>query len=161
MSKPPSIEIAKVLPSPAPGTLTSAEAHAIVKVAFLAGEADGRIADEEQDAFAGLCKAVRALVGATDAKMSDEALEKMLDAFTTKLDKSGRKACLAEVAPALGRELPRELAYKVAVAMSLTDLDKSDAEGDFDDELIAALKISEEQADSLAGDVYAALEGED
>jgi len=161
MAKPPSIEIATVLPSPAPGTLTAAEAHAIMKVAFLAGEADGRIADEEQDAFSGLCKALRALVDAKNAQMTDDALEKTLDAFTAKLDKSGRKACLAEAAGALGRELPRDLAYKVAVAMSLTDLDRSDAEGDFDDELIAALKLSEEQADTLAGDVYAALEGED
>jgi tellurite resistance protein len=161
MAKPPSVEIAKVLPAPAAGTLTAPEAQAILKVAFLAGEADGRIADEEQDAFSGLCVALRALVGAKDAHMTDEALEKMLDVLTEKLDKSGRAPILAEAATALGRVLPRELAYKVAVGMSLTDLDKSDSEGDFDDELIAALKITEEQADVLAGDVYAALEGED
>jgi hypothetical protein len=160
MAKPPSLEIAKVLPSPAPGTLTAAEAQAIMKVAFLAGEADGRIADAEQDAFAALCGALRALVG-KDASMSEAALEKVLDAFTAKLDASGRKACLTDVVGALGRDLPRDLAYKVAVAMSLTDLDRSDAEGDFDDELVAALKLSEEQADVLAGDVYAALEGDD
>jgi hypothetical protein len=160
MAKPPSIEIAKVLPSPAAGTLTAPEAHAIMKVAFLAGEADGRIADAEQDAFTGLCAALRALVG-KDASMGEAALEKTLDAFTEKLDKSGRKACLAEAVGALGRELSRDLAYKVSVAMSLTDLDKSDAESDFDDELVLALKLTEEQADVLAGDVYAALEGDD
>lgn len=160
MAKPPSVEIAKVLPAPAPGTLTAPEAHAILKVAFLAGEADGRIADEEQEAFTGLCVSLRGLVGAKDPQLTEEALEKMLDAFTAKLDKSGRAACLAETTTALGRLLPRELAYKVAVAMSLTDLDKSDSEDDFDDELIASLKLSEEQADVLAGDVYAALEGE-
>ena len=56
-------------------------------------------------------------------------------------------------------ERPTEHAGEGCPFCSVTD--KSDAEGDFDDELIAALKISEEQADVLAGDVYAALEGED
>ena len=157
----PKVQVARVLPRPQAGTLTAAEAHAILKVAFLAGEADHSIADEEQDAFSGVASALRGLVGASDPKMSEESLEKMLDALTEELDKSGRAPCLEKIASALTRPLAKDLAYKIAVAMSLTDLDRSDDESEFDDELVEALALSEEHADVLAGDVYAALEDDD
>ena len=157
----PTVEVARVLPRPQAGTLTAAEAQAILKVAFLAGEADGSIADEEQNAFSGVASALRKLVAENDPKMSEESLEKMLDVLTEELDKSGRAPCLEKVAAALSRPLAKDLAYKVAVAMSLSDLDRSDDESEFDDELVAALALSEEHADVLAGDVYAALEDDD
>jgi tellurite resistance protein len=166
MAKPAPLRIERILPRTS-GTdyrtsalLTPAEAQAVIRVAFLAGEADGRIADEEQDTFHALAVALRTLTG-DDPQMKDEVLEKMLDALTNALEKSGIEACLKDAARALSRPLAKDLAYKVAVAMSLSDLDRSDSESDFDDQVVAALGLSDEQADTLSGDVYAALDEED
>src|SRR5579883_3482653 len=109
MAKPPAVQIARVLPKAGAGTLTWNEAQAILKVAFLAGEADGRIADEEQDQFSGLAEALRELVAPNDAHMTEDALESMLDALTEELDGAGRTKCLAKIAPALSRPLARDL----------------------------------------------------
>src|SRR5947207_2917258 len=124
--KPTSVDIARVLPSPAPGTLTVDEAQAILKIAFLAGEADGTIADEEQESFSALADSLRKLVSEKEARMSEEALDKLLDDFSDQLDKNGRAACAQTTARVLARDLPKELAYKVAVAMSLADMDRND-----------------------------------
>jgi tellurite resistance protein len=164
MGKPAPLRIDRILPRTEGGSdyrssalLTPAEAQAVLRVAFLAGEADGRIADEEQDTFHDLSVALRKLTG-DDAQMKEDVLEKMLDTLTNSLEKSGIEACLKDAARALARPLAKDLAYKVAVAMSLSDLDRSDSESDFDDQLVAALGLTDEQADTLSGDVYAALE---
>jgi hypothetical protein len=153
-----SVEVQRVLPRLGPGGLTAKEAHAILKVAFLAGEADGQIADEEETSFRALAVALRALVAAGDKSMTDAALDKMLASFGEVVDTKGRGEALGEIRFGLERPLAREVAYKVSVAMSLADLDKSDDESDFDADLMDALGITEEQAGILAGDVYAALE---
>jgi hypothetical protein len=158
MATPPNVNVARVLPRTGPGTLTAPEARAILTVAFLSTEADDHLADEEEASFREVAAALRKLVGEKDASMSDPKLDAMLEEVAAKLDRDGEEAVLASVVPALERPLARELAYKVAVAMSLADLDKSDDERDFDDALVEALGLSEEQADTLAGDVYAALE---
>lgn len=166
MAKPAPLRVDRVLPRTTESEyrksalLTAAEAQAIIKVAFLAGEADGKIADEEQDTFRDLAAGLRRLAG-DDPQLTDEKLEKMLDALTASLEKSGIEACLEEAARALERPLAKDLAYKATVVMSLADLDRSDSETDFDDQVVAALGLTDEQADTLSGDVYAALEEED
>lgn len=157
-SKTPSVQVHLVLPRLGAGSLTPREAQAILKVAFLAGEADGRVNDEEESSFRGLVKGLRALVAPGDKAMSDDALDEMLGTFGRLVDEKGRDEGVKEIARALERPLVRDVAYKVAVGMSLADMDKSDDESDFDAELMAALNITEEQAGILAGDVYAALE---
>ncbi len=152
------LHVERVLPRTGAGTLTAPEAHAILGIAFLAGEADGHIADEEQEAFSNVAQALRGLVGETDARMTEDALEKLLAQLGEDLGASGRAKILERLMPRLERELVRDLAYKVAFAMSISDLDRSDEESDFDAELIEMLGLTEEQADILAGDVYAALE---
>ena len=161
MANPPSIHVSRVLPTAGPGTLSAREARAILAVAFLAGEADGEIMDEEQDAFSELAVALRGLVTQGDPQMAEAELEQMLDELADRLDESGRAACLPDLARALERDLARDLAYKVAVAMSLADMNRSDDEADFDEVLIVALKLSEEQADILSNDVYAAIEDDE
>jgi hypothetical protein len=48
----------------------------------------------------------------------------------------------------------------VAFAMSLCDLDASDDEQAYDDELVEAFGIDDERADALAAEVYAALDAD-
>ena len=67
---------------------------------------------------------------------------------------------VAAVRERLGRKEVRELAYKVAFAMSLCDLDANDEEAAYDDELIEAFGIEGERADALAAEVYAALDAD-
>jgi hypothetical protein len=154
----PKVHVSRVLPRTGDGTLTADEARAILAIGYMTGEADARVADEEEDAFVELAHALQGLVGANDAKMADGALDTMLESLEERIDKNGRDTALAEVVRELGRPLVRELAYKVSVAMSVADLDRSDAEADFDDELLAALGFTEEQASLLTEDVYSALE---
>ncbi len=135
MKDAPTIPISKVLPRSGPGTLTAAEAQALLKIAFVA------------------------VVKETD-QMTDAVLDAALEALGKELDKNGRQATLTKLAASCARPLVRDLAYKVAVAMSLADLEKSDEESDLDEELVQALKLTEEDANSLAQDVYAALETE-
>lgn len=159
MTKPPSIQVSLVLPKSGAFSLTPKEAVALLKIAFLAGEADGRIADEEQESFKDLAAGLRKLVKESD-QMTDAKLDAQLDDFAEEVEKDGREAALKELAKACGRPLVRDVAYKVAVAMSVADMDQSDDESSFDDDLMQALKLSEEQANLLAQDVYAALETE-
>jgi tellurite resistance protein len=154
----PRVPVSRVLPRTGAGTLTVVEAQAILKVAFLAGEADARVDDAEEDAFMELARALRGLVSDTDPAMADAALDAMIEGFDEKLEASGRDAALAQTVKDLTRPLTRDLAYKVAVAMSVADMDRADAEADFDDQLLAALGLSEEQASLLTEDVYSALE---
>lgn len=153
-----SVDVHKVLPRLGAGGLTAREAHAILKVAFLAGEADGDVASEEEVGFRDLAVGLRALVTPNDITMTDASLDAMLLKFGAVVDKMGRAEALAEIRMALERPLVKEIAYKVSVAMSLSDMDKSDEESDFDTELMEALGITEDQAGTLAGDVYAALD---
>jgi hypothetical protein len=60
----------------------------------------------------------------------------------------------------LSRPLARDLAYKIAFALSLCDLDADDDEREYEDELVEAFGIDDEQADALAADVYAALDAD-
>jgi hypothetical protein len=156
--EPPKVSISRVLPRTGPGTLSSVEAYAILQVAFLAGDADSRIDDAEEDAFAELARSLKGLVETGSASMNDDALEGMLDGFDEMIESKGRKAALTLAVKELTRPLTREIAYKVSVAMSVADMDRADAEEDFDDQLLVALGLTEDQASLLTEDVYSALE---
>jgi hypothetical protein len=161
MTKLPHVAVERVLPRTGPGTLTAAEVQAILLVAFLATEADAKVSGEEESSFRNLAKALRALAPAGDPGLANAKLDELIGKTAGDVDRTGRPAVLAKIASALATPLARELAYKVAIGMSLVDLEKSDEEDDFDSEVIQALGLSEEQADTLAGDVYAALEDEE
>lgn len=152
------VEVHRVLPRGGAGTFTTAEALAILKVAFLAGEADGKVADEEQTSFGAFARALRDLAEPQSNAMSDDALDAALEQFERTSSKLGVKKALASIRADLARPLARDTAYKSAVAMTLADMDRSDAESDFDDDLVEALGLSEDDASTLAQDVYAALE---
>ncbi len=161
MTRLPHVAVERVLPRTGPGTLTPAEAQGILLVAFLATEADSKVSGEEESSFRAIAKALRGLAPAGDPALGNAKLDELIGKTAGDVDRSGRAAVLAKIASTLASPLARELAYKVAIGMSLVDLEKSDEEDDFDSDLIQALGLSEEQADTLAGDVYAALEDED
>jgi tellurite resistance protein len=158
MPKPKAIDVRKVLPPLRPGTLTVDEARAVLHIGLYACEADGSIADEEQEAFTALAAAVRELAAPSDAKLSDKALDAMIGEATTDLDRNGRESGLARAGKMLDREIARQTAYKVAIAMGLTDMDEKAGEVELDEELATLFGLTPEAARTLTADVYAAFQ---
>jgi len=159
MTKNPTVQVERVLPTV--GNFSVKEADAIMEVAYLTTAADGRLSDEEYESFRGVASKLRAMAAGTTTPVSDAALNKLFERYAERIDHAARSERLKALCTDLARSESRELAYKVAYAMSLCDLETSDEEEEFDEELIVALGLSDEKADALAGEVYAALDGDD
>ena len=159
MGKAPSIPVERILPKTGPDTLTVPEARAILAIAFLASQADHEVDVEEEGALQALTKGIRTLAPKSD-ELGDDAIEKLFEKLAEERDDEEPADCLARVVAPLERQFPRELAYKVAVAMSVVDLASNDDETDFEGDLLDALQLTDEQADLLSGDVYAAIDGD-
>ncbi len=164
MTDEPQIEVHRVLPHGGAGTLTADESSAILEVAYLATTADDDLAEEELIAFRGLAQGLRALVApppVAPATVSDDELDAILDGFAANIEHTDPQVRLTTLAGLLARPIAKETAYKVAFAMALCDLAENDEEADFDDELVAALGLSDDRADELASQVYEAIGGDE
>jgi hypothetical protein len=151
---------ARVVPETQDGpALTASEIDAIVEIAYLTIAADRRLDVAEIEAFRGVIERLRG------QRIPDGALDRVLDemygraerARGTKDDGTGyadeRLRALAEKmsTPA------RELAYRVAYAMGLADMEASDEEFELDLQLVDALELSNDRAEELADEVIAVL----
>jgi len=156
----PIVHVERVLPSQA--DLTVGEVDAILEAAYLATAADGELSPEEHAAFRSVASALRQVAaGSGKAKpIGDDDLAKLFARFAVRSDHVARAERVTAVRARLERTPVRELAYKVAFAMSLCDLDANDEEAAYDDELIEAFGIEGERADALAAEVYAALDAD-
>ncbi len=150
--------IASVVPEKS--GLPAAEIDAIVEIAYLTIAADRRLADDEVTAFHRVLERLRGasvaqgeltrvldeMYGRADAARGDEGgyADERLRALATKMSTAAR-----------------ELAYKVAYAMGLADMDSSDEEFELDLQLQDALEISNERAEGLADEVMAVLNPEE
>jgi tellurite resistance protein len=155
----PVVHVERVLPLRA--DFTVGEVDAILEAAYLATAADGELSPEELEAFRAVASALRhvAAGGAGKAKsISDKDLDLLFERFAVRSDHAERATRITAMRTRLGRTEVRELAYKVAFAMSLCDLDANEEEAAYDDELIEAFGIDGERADALAAEVYAALD---
>ena len=141
---------------PAKSDLPPAEIDAVVEIAYLTIAADRRLANEEVAAFHRVLERLR---GATVAQAE---LDKVLDDMYERADKArGERGYADERLRALAGKMSvpaRELAYKVAYAMGLADMDSSDEEFELDLQLQDALEISNERAEALADEVMAVLD---
>jgi len=164
MTTTPALHVERVLPARA--DLTVGEVDAILEAAYLATAADGRLSPEEHDSFRVVASALRQIAaGGGRARgrakpIAESDLEALLARYGARSDDAPRPARIAAMRERLGRAPVRELAYKVAFAMALCDLEASDDEADYDDELIAAFGLDEARADALAAEVYAALDAD-
>jgi hypothetical protein len=158
----PIVHVERVLPHRA--DLTVGEVDAILEAAYLATAADGNLSPEEHEAFRSVASSLRHIAaGAPPGKpkvMSDKDLDALFERFAVRSDHTERTVRVTAVRERLGRVEVRELAYKVAFAMSLCDLDANAEEEAYDDELIEAFSIAGERADALAAEVYAALDAD-
>jgi DnaJ-domain-containing protein 1 len=158
----PGVHVERVLPQQA--DLSVGEVDAILEAAYLATAADGELSPEELEAFRSVASALRHVAaGLAPAKakpISDRELDQLFERFAVRSDHVARAERITAVRARLGRTHVRELAYKVAFAMSLCDLDANEEEAAYDDELIEAFAIDGERADTLAAEVYAALDAD-
>jgi hypothetical protein len=166
------VHVERVLPSRA--DLTVGEVDAILEAAYLATAADGQLSTEEHEAFRAVASALRHIAAggapgyrdpargrASEVKvMGDKDLDLLFERFAVRSEHTERAERVSAVRSRLGRTEVRELAYKVAFAMSLCDLDANEEEAAYDDELIDAFGIDGERADALASEVYAALDAD-
>jgi hypothetical protein len=158
----PVVHVERVLPPRA--SLTVGEVDAILEAAYLATAADGHLSSEEHEAFRTVASALRQIAAGGTSRnpkvISDKDLDSLFLRFAVRSDHAERAVRVAAVRERLARVEVRELAYKVAFAMSLCDLDASAEEEAYDDELIAAFGIDDERADALSAEVYAALDAD-
>lgn len=125
---------------------TAAEADAILEIAFLAILADHRLSDDEIAAFRGVVGRIQGT--AASAQATDTLLD-TLQARSAGVDADER---LREIAKPLSAKT-REVAYKVAYALGLSDMDSSDEEFEFDLQLVDALELANDRAEDLADEV--------
>lgn len=147
-------DIALVVPGKS--DLPPSEIDAVVEIAYLTIAADRRLANEEVAAFHRVLERLRG------ASVAQAELDKVLDDMYERADKArGERGYADERLRALAGKMSvpaRELAYKVAYAMGLADMDSSDEEFELDLQLQDALEISNERAEALADEVMAVLD---
>jgi len=162
MTTTPTVHVESVLPGRA--DFTVGEVDAILEAAYLATAADGVLTTEEREAFRSVASSLRQIAaggGPSKAKpIADKDLDGLFERFAVRSDHADRSERVAAMRERLGRTAVRELAYKIAFAMSLCDLDANDDEAAYDDELIEAFGIDGDRADALAAEVYAALDAD-
>jgi hypothetical protein len=139
--------------------LTPAEVDAILEVVYLAMVADGVMVEEEADAF------VRTMLRLLGPHATESRVRRIMQRFERRLERGER--CVAarcgrvdEVAEALRRKPARDLAYKLAYVMSLSDLRTNESEFLFDQHLREAVGLSDARADELADEAAGAVIGD-
>lgn len=144
---------------------TPAEREAILEIAYLTIAADHDVRVEEIDALARIAGRLGSDAGgpayrqgaAEPAALAGRALDQLLSTFAQRRDRDGAESRLAAAAAGLDRPSLRELAYRVACALALADLDADDREFEFDLALIDALVLDQATADRISGEVQEAL----
>lgn len=127
------------------GKLSVEEAEAIVALAQLAVDADGREDPDEIKTFFTAGKAVYELTGMPDLPTP------------TFLDSDEPDERLRELAGQLKTPAAKDLAYAVAFVMAVSDVDLAPEEGALVEKLQGVLALSEDHASELAAKISAAI----
>ena len=147
-------KIAAVVPAGA--KLTPAETDAIIEIAYVTIAADRRLDPAEVEAFRGVLERLRG--DAIDAIEVNHVLDEMY----ARVERVGDG--LDEHLRGLGAKMSpsaRELAYRVAYAMGVADLDASDEEFELDLQLVDALELTTDRAEDLQAEVMGILNPEE
>jgi hypothetical protein len=139
--------------------LTPSEVDAIVEIAYLTIAADRRLEADEITAFRGVVERLRG------EAISEGALDRVLDEMYKRAERArgkeeGGRGYADERLHALAAKMStgaRELAYRTAYAMGLSDMESSDEEFELDLQLVDALELTNDRAEELADEVMAIL----
>lgn len=138
---------------------TPQEIDAIAEIAYLTIAADRKLDEQEIEAFRRVIERLRGL------PLPDGALDRVLDemygrAERARSDEGERARYADERLRALAAKMSppaRELAYRVAYAMGMADMDSSDEEFELDLQLMDALELPSDRAEQLQDEVMAVL----
>src|SRR5688572_19940597 len=109
-------------------------AESILEIAYLAIAADHKLADSEIEAFSHVGAR---LLGEGGETLPEEQVNRWLDHFRQRLDRSDVHTRIEEVASTLPLEDARIAAYRIAFFLGIVDLDASDREFEFDLQLVS------------------------
>ena len=139
-----------------PAGLKPSTEHAdvLLELAYLATAIDGRLDDEELAAYKSIATRLRG------KEITEADLTKLLDRFGGNVEHEEITDRVQKLAPTLPDEL-RPVAFKLAVGLSVADLDASDHESDLQVTLAEALGFDEAKVDELTAEVYASLDAGD
>jgi hypothetical protein len=159
MSRLSKLDVECAVPLEVRDELQPPEVDAILEIVFLAAAADGSLADEEADAF------IRIMLRLFGQHATPERIRGVMQQIASRIQRgescqAARCARVGELTPALQRVVARELAYKLAYVMLMSDLDTNEDEFNFDLELRRMLGIAAERADDLADEAAGAVLGE-
>lgn len=131
------------------------QAKVLLELAYLTTAVDGRLDDEELASYQELASKLR---GSTTTSAD---LDSLLDEFggVTEPEEIGER--IRTIAPSLAPE-HRDLSFKLAVGLSVADLDASENESDLLVLLAETFGFDEAKVEELTAEVYAGLDaGED
>jgi hypothetical protein len=125
-------------------------ADTLLELAFLMAAVDGRLADEELDAFKRVVAAVRGR-DATDADVGT-----LVERFAGHVERSEIEARVRQIAPSLPAPL-REDAFRVGMGLALVDREADTHEDALMGVFFEALGLSEDRAEAIAAEVRGAF----
>ena len=137
--------------------LSQAELEAILEAAYLVVSSDRQIRPEEEAALGRVARRLAEQNRALDGAGIAPPLENLLVELGELKNRDGQSGRVEAVAAALPRPTSRALAYRVACAISLSDLEMHDREFEIDLALISALGLPQETADEIAAEVQESL----
>jgi hypothetical protein len=163
MSEAAYLKMDRILPTAGFGPVDTTAADALIAIACITISIDGEIAAEERDAFRAIVSGVRRLQGESSlgaGESSDADIDALLErhAGAVSLSKVELAQKVAELAGLLDRNDLRELAYKIAFALSLSDFETAERELELDAVLVSSFGFDRPRVDALTSEVYASLE---
>jgi hypothetical protein len=137
-------------------TPTPEQADVLLELAWLTTAIDGHLDDAEISAFESLAARLRG-----KAKVTPAERDALFDKFGGNVEHEEITERVKAIAPGLPKEL-KPIAFKLAVGLSVADLDTNEDETDLQVMLAEALGLDETTVDTLTAEVYATLDaGED
>lgn len=138
---------------PAKPIAKAEDADCILEIAYLMTAVDGRLGDEELEAYREVVTSVRGKA-ATVADVDD-----LLNRFAGNVGPDEIGDRVRVLAPKVPEEL-RDLTFKIAMALTLVDLDSSRDEEELNDVLIEALGLDADRTDAIVQEVYSAFDAD-
>ena len=147
------INVSKAVDKDVYKNLSESERDAVLEIAYLAIAADGKLNEQEMEAFA---QAMLVLYGpGASPQQIKRTVDKLVEVFESGEDDD---EYLALQVKSLNRPYARAQAYKLAYAMSMSDLYTNDDEFNFNQKLQKLLGLSENEAEDLADQVIESID---
>ncbi|MEJ7732163.1 MAG: hypothetical protein WKG00_23510, partial [Polyangiaceae bacterium] len=137
--------------------LSQPELEALLEAAYLVVSSDRQLREEEEAALGRIADRLAEQNRAVGGPGIAPPLENLLVELGERKNRDGQNGRIEAVAAALPRPTTRALAYRVACAISLSDLETHDREFEIDLALISALGLPQETADEIAAEVQESL----